>query len=88
MSPPPAPSCVGYGALRELPLKDLVAELDRVERLLAEHAGPSAAVTPVRDLAVDALRSRERALVAEIRRRPGGVRFQPVRTLVSASRPA
>lgn len=87
MSPPRGPSSVGYGALRELPLRDLVAELDRVERLLAGHAGPSAPGAPGRDLAVDALRSRERAVVAEIRRRPGGVRLQPLRTLEPASRP-
>ena len=78
---------MGYGALRELPLRDLVAELDRVERLLAGHAGPSAPGAPGRDLAADALRSRERAVVAEIRRRPGGVRLQPLRTPEPASRP-
>lgn len=87
MSPSHGPSSVGYGALRELPLRDLVAELDRVERLIAEHAGPSTAVAPGRDLAADALRSRERAVVAEIRRRPGGVRYQPLRTLQPASPP-
>ena len=58
MSPPPGPSSVGYGALRELPLRDLVAELDRVERLLAEPCpAPSAPGAPGRDLAADALRS-------------------------------
>jgi len=87
VSPPRGPSPVGYGALRELPLRDLVAELDRVERLLAGHAGPSVPGAPGRDLAVDALRSRERAVVAEIRRRPGGVRLQPLRILEPASRP-
>ncbi len=74
---------VGYGALRDLPLRDLLDELDRVERLLTQCSCPTAspdAGSPDRlgqlgrDLATEALRSRQRAVAAEIRRRPGGWR--------------
>ena len=71
---------VGHDALRDLPLRDLLAELDRVERLLMQRSCPDASADTGslgqlgRDLAADALRSRQRAVAAEIRRRPGGWR--------------
>ena len=64
---------VGYDALRDLPLDDLFDELGRIGRLLQERADRSHSPT-ARDHAADALRARERAVVAEIRRRPGGTR--------------
>ena len=68
---------VGYDALRDLPLDDLFDELGRIGRLLQERADGSHTRShppTARDHAADALRARERAVVAEIRRRPGGTR--------------
>jgi hypothetical protein len=68
---------VGYDALRDLPLDELFDELSRIGRLLRERADGSSSQShspTARDHAAAALRARERALVAEIRRRPGGTR--------------
>jgi hypothetical protein len=67
-----APS-VGYDALRDLPLDELFDELGRIARLLQERTGSDRSRAS-RDHAADALRTRERAVVAEIRRRPGQTR--------------
>lgn len=91
MTPGLGSPSVGYDGLRDLPLRDLFAELDRVERLLAEAPAGSGAVGSGslgrlgRDLAADALRCRERALEAEIRRRPGGLRRRSQHALETAS---
>jgi hypothetical protein len=62
---------VGFDALRDLPLDDLFDELGRIGRLLQERSGSDRS-RAARDHVADALRARERAVVAEIRRRPGG----------------
>jgi len=87
VTPQNARSSVGYSGLRELPLRELLDELDRVERRLAHQSGapPGGAVS--RDLTTEALRNRERAVVAEIRRRPGGDRLRWSRTLEPAAPP-
>jgi hypothetical protein len=69
---------IGRGGLRELPLTALHNEFDRLEGLLAQRVGRNRGVGG-RDLAAVALRERERAIVAEIRRRPGGTRSRPAR---------
>lgn len=91
MSPRLGSPSVGYDGLRDLPLQDLLTELDRVERLLAEAPAGSCPVgsgSPgrlSRDLAADAVRCRARALEAEIRRRPGGLRRRSQHALETAS---
>lgn len=79
---PDAPT--GFGGLRDLPLTALYAEFDRLEHLLAVRSSQPSSVGG-RDFATPALRQRERAVVAEIRRRPGGV--QPERGPFSAVAP-
>ena len=87
MTPQNAGSRVGYGALRDLPLRELLDELDRVERRLAHHSAAPPGGASSRDLTAEALRNRERAVVAEIRRRPGGDRLRSSRTLETAAPP-
>lgn len=78
----PGGSPVPYEGLRELPLSALLDEFDRVERLLEQRARPSSD-SGHRDFSADALRGRERAVAAEIRRRPGGHRQRPARISLS-----
>ncbi|HEU4997659.1 MAG TPA: hypothetical protein VFT68_01840 [Lapillicoccus sp.] len=86
MTTQPGASPVGYEGLRDLPFSALLDEFDRVERLLAQRAAPSHdAGRP--DFSAEALRGRERAVVAEIRRRPGGARPRPGRAPLSAGAP-
>lgn len=76
---------VGYDGLRDLPLDELFDELSRVG-LLRERADGSSSRShspTARDHGADALRARERAVVAEIRRRPGGTRPRSARVLGS-----
>lgn len=80
-------SAVTYSGLCDVPLSDLILEFDRLERLLAHGEGhtPPAAGGP--DLPADALTTRERAVVAEIRRRPGGSRLWSLHASKAASAP-
>jgi hypothetical protein len=71
---------IGRGGLRELPLTALHDEFDRW-KASAQRVGRNRGVGG-RDLVAVALRERERAIVVEIRRRPGGTSSQP------AGRPA
>lgn len=80
----PRPLPVGYSGLREIPLRDLVVELDRIEHQLARRATATHRGT---DLASEALRGRERAVVAEIRRRPGGTRLRAHRPATAPGEP-
>jgi hypothetical protein len=86
MTTQPGASPVGYEGLRDLPFSALLDEFDRLERLLAQRATPSHdAGHP--DFSAAALRGRERALVEEIRRRPGGALPRPGRASLSAGAP-
>jgi hypothetical protein len=89
MTPPLGGSPVGYEGLRELPLSALLDEFDRLERLLEQRSTPSTPSPDAgrRDFSADALRGRERAVVAEIRRRPGAHTGGPARTSLSGAAP-
>jgi hypothetical protein len=74
---------VGHDGLRTVPLDDLFVALGGVGRSLQEPAETERS-HPARD-ATDALRARERAVVAEMRRRPGGLRLWTSRARGSGS---
>jgi hypothetical protein len=71
-------------ALRDVPLRDLMVEFDRLRCLPGRPVGPGAAGADRSDLHSDALRSRKRAVAAEIRRRPGGSRLWSARAAAAA----
>ena len=75
---------VGHDGLRTGPSDDLFVELGRVGRLLQKRAETERS-HPARDHAADALRARERAVVAEMRQRPGGLRLWTSRARGSGS---
>ena len=75
---------VGHDGLRTVPLDDLFVALGGVGRLLQERAERERS-HPARDHAADALRARERAVVAEMRQRPGGLRLWTSRARGSGS---
>jgi hypothetical protein len=76
MTPQTRTPPVGYEGLRDLSLSALLDELHRLDRLLAERSAPTHDASRA-DFSAEALRGRERAVVAEIRRRPGLARSRP-----------
>ena len=80
-------SAVTYSGLCDVPLSDLILEFDRLERLLAHGEGHLLPSAGGPDLPADALTTRERAVVAEIRRRPGGSRLWSLHASGAASAP-